>query len=82
VQFLTLRMSFILLLLYVICYKIKICPCYIDLWKKYIKKCYFTRHSMVSFFELLMIENKIILSNLSRFVKEAMLVRTNVLSAN
>jgi len=37
---------------------------------------------MVSFFELLMIENKIILSNLSRFVKEAMLVRTNVLSAN
>jgi len=29
-----------------------------------------------------MSENKIILSNLSRFVKEAMLVRTNLFSAN
>ena len=25
------------------------CPCYIDLRKKYIKKCYFTRPSMVSY---------------------------------
>ena len=47
------------------------CPCYIDPRKKYIKKSYFTRPSMVSFFELLMSEHKIILSNLSRFGKRS-----------
>ena len=56
---------------------ILICPCYIDLRKKYIKKYYYVKPSMFKFVELLKNDKRTILKNLAIYIKRAMTLRAS-----
>ena len=53
-----------------------ICPCYEELRKKYIKPYYYVRPSVHKFIDLLNSSNKLILKNLSLYIKFALSLRT------
>ena len=67
-------------IVYIVIYMtfILICPCYIDIRKKYIKRYYYIRPSMLKFTDMLKSNNRSILLNLSLYVRDAMSYRNNL----
>ena len=60
---------------------IPICPCYLDLRKKYIKKYYYQRPNMYKFVEMLRSENKNVLISLAAYIRSALSARNTFLNA-
>ena len=54
-----------------------ICPKYQSLRVKYIKKYYYIKPSMYKFGELLLTDNKIVLYNLAKYIKESLIQRSS-----
>ena len=54
------------------------CPLYIDIRRNYLKKCYYVRPSVYKFHQLLNTTNKFELIKLAKFVKDAMILRSNI----
>jgi hypothetical protein len=59
-----------------------ICPCYVDIRKKYVKQYYYKRPSMCKFIELISSNNKIILMNLAKYLRESIKIRNTFVSTN
>jgi hypothetical protein len=61
---------------------ILICQCYINTRKKYLKKYYYIRPSMIKFIELISTNKKNVLNNLAKYIKESIEIRNTIINAN
>ena len=54
------------------------CPCYSEIRKRFIKKYYYNRPSMSKFVELMSCNNVSVISNVCRFIRDALTIRINL----
>ena len=57
-----------------------ICRCYIDLRKKYISNTYYINPSVYKFHKLLVSCDRLVISNVCKYIKEALVVRNTILN--
>mgnify|MGYP001557678469 CR=1 FL=1 len=63
------------------CHFVCVCPGFIDIRKKYIKRYYYIRPSMFKFNELLNSQSKNILISLSKYIEESLSSRNAILNS-
>ena len=61
---------------------ILICPCYTEIRKKNIKKIYYKMPSMYKFIDLISSNNKSILINPAKYIKESVKIRNDNINDN
>ena len=57
-----------------------VCTCFTEIRKKYIKKCNIIHPSVFKYCNMLQSSNTHLLSNLAKYVKEAIIYRTSILN--
>ena len=60
---------------------ILICPCFLDFRKKFIKKYFYKRPSMMKFIELICNNKKNVILNMAKYIKESLNLRKTIVNS-